>query len=212
MEIQLKDIQAETYNLDHHGIVAATFQDLGFIEKINKKIPNQDPRRIVSTGHAVLAMVLNGLGFTNRRLYLSPQFFASKPVERLFGNRIQAKNLDDHALGEALDEIAEYGASRFFGELAYEVGCEQNLFGKTAHIDSTSISVEGEYPEEPGVSVIKVTHGYSKDYRPDLKQVILNLCVTGPSDYPFFCEPRSGNSSDQKSFQLDLQVFKTLKF
>jgi hypothetical protein len=36
---------------------------------------------VVSAGKAAVAMILNGLGFTNRRLYLTPQFFESKPPD-----------------------------------------------------------------------------------------------------------------------------------
>lgn len=41
----------------------------------------------VSVGTATVAMILNGLGFSNRRLYFAPQFFATKAVERLFWRR-----------------------------------------------------------------------------------------------------------------------------
>jgi hypothetical protein len=36
-------------------------------------------------GTATGAMVLNGLGFSNRQLYLVLQFFSNKPVEHLLG-------------------------------------------------------------------------------------------------------------------------------
>src|SRR5260221_9796510 len=54
-------------------------------------------------GTATVAPVLNGLGFSNRRLYLVPQFFATKPAERLLGPGITAADLSDDCLGRALD-------------------------------------------------------------------------------------------------------------
>src|SRR5262245_57029038 len=101
--------------MDHHGLIAGVCKDIGVASKIDKRINKRDPRRIVSTGTAVIAMILNGLGFTNRRLYLTPQFFESKPVERLLGENISSHHLDDNALGKALDEIYEYGTSKMFG-------------------------------------------------------------------------------------------------
>ena len=103
----------------------------------------RDPRRIVSAGTAAVAMILNGLGFTNRRLYLTPQFFESKPIERLLDGNITAQNLDDNALGKALDKISAYGSSRLFGEVAFEIALENNLLGSLAHLDSTSMSFLG---------------------------------------------------------------------
>ena len=160
----------------------------------------KDPRRIVSTGMAAVAMILNGLGFTNRRLYLTPQFFASKPVAELFGKDVSANQFDDNALGKALDEISAYGSSQMFGEIAFEIALENNLLGELAHMDSTSMSVEGKYDNCTEENVVKLTYGHSKDHRPDLKQVVMSLVVTGKSSIPVWMEPQNGNSSDKTAF------------
>jgi transposase len=47
------------------------------------------------TPEATVAMNLNGLGFSNRRLYVVPQFFATKAVERLLGPGMSAEDLND---------------------------------------------------------------------------------------------------------------------
>ncbi len=49
----------------------------------------------VSGGTATVAKILNGLGFSNRRLYLVSQFFVTKPVEHLLGPGITAEMLHD---------------------------------------------------------------------------------------------------------------------
>lgn len=50
-------------------------------------------RQQVSVGTATVAMILNGLGFSNRQLYLVPQYFANKPVEHLLGPGIETEML-----------------------------------------------------------------------------------------------------------------------
>ncbi len=97
--------------LDHHGLVASQCPDLQLAQRIDKRL-SRHPGRIVSYDTACVAMILNGLGFTNRRLYLTPQFFESKPVEVLLGPGIEARHLNDDALGDALDAIAQYGPSK----------------------------------------------------------------------------------------------------
>ncbi len=79
-EISQGEIQ--TVTMDHHGLVAAICHDLKIAEKIDRRL-SPDPQRKVSPGIASLAMIINGLGFTNRTLYLAHRFFESKPVERL---------------------------------------------------------------------------------------------------------------------------------
>ncbi|MBP9077453.1 MAG: DUF4277 domain-containing protein [Haliscomenobacter sp.] len=44
----------------------------------------------MSNGKALEAMILNGLGFVNKRLYLIPQFLEDKPVEVLQGEGVEA--------------------------------------------------------------------------------------------------------------------------
>ncbi len=203
----------KTQSLDHLGLVAAVTRDLGIVDRINQRLPTTDKAN-VTMGQRVLAMILNGLGFTNDRLYLVPRFFQNKPVDRLIGPGIEAEHLNDDALGRGLDAIANYGTTRLFGELAFEIGTEQGLLGKSCHLDTTSLTLQGDYPESETVVIPnqeenlaspisahpKALHGYSKDHRPDLKQVVLSLTTTGPASFPFWMEALNGNSRDKTSF------------
>src|SRR5215469_18862195 len=74
--------------LDHLGLVAGVCQEIGLAGWLDAQDPGN--RQQVSVGTATVAMVLNGLGFSNRQLYLVPQFFANKPVEHLLGEGITA--------------------------------------------------------------------------------------------------------------------------
>ena len=75
--------------LDHLGIVAGVCQEIGLAAWLDAQDPGN--RQRVSVGTATVAMILNGLGFSNRQLYLVPQFFANKPVEHLLGAGISAE-------------------------------------------------------------------------------------------------------------------------
>ena len=90
-----------------------------------------------------MAMIINGLGFTSRRLYLTPQFFQSKAIGQLFEKNIVAEQLDDHTLGKTLDEIYAYGTSRLYSEIAFGIALDHGLLSKFAHLDSTSFTLQG---------------------------------------------------------------------
>jgi transposase len=196
---EVSEGEIQTIALDHHGLVAAVCQDLKIAERIDSRLP-PDSRRKMSAGIAAVAMIINGLGFTNRTLYLAHRFFESKPVERLLGENFKARDITDDALGHALDDIAEYGSSKLFAEVAFGIAIENDLLGLTNHIDTTTMLVHGEYDIEDDPQTIEVTHGFSKAHRPDLKQVILSLVVNGPSSIPLWMDPLDGNSSDKVSF------------
>lgn len=70
------DTNCHTERIDHLGIVSGICQEIGLIEKVNTHIGTNG--RQVSVGQAVQTMVLNGLGFVGRALYLTPEFFRNK--------------------------------------------------------------------------------------------------------------------------------------
>lgn len=197
--MEVSNGQIQTAALDHLGLVAAVCQDLKIARRIDDRL-HYDRQRKISPGRAVVAMILNGLGFTNRRLYLTHQFFESKAIERLLGADLEAKDITDYTLGHALDDIAEYGSSKLFAEVAFGVAIDNDLLHHTHHLDTTSMLVHGAYEVTDDPNIIEVVHGFSKDHRPDLKQIVLSLVVNGPSSIPIWMDPLDGNSSDKVSF------------
>ena len=186
-------------NLDHLGLVAAVCRELGIQEKIDKRLFGGDERRKVTPGQAVVAMILNGLGFVDHRLYMVKSFYEHKPVDLLLGRDMKVEYLNDYTLGHALDEIHDYGVTNLFMEVASEILKETNLYDRFRRIDSTSIYVEGAYYDYPEADM-HITHGHSKDHRPDLKQFMVSLSVTGKAELPNFLEVHDGNTSDGKKF------------
>jgi transposase len=186
--------------LDHLGIVAGVCQEIGLAAWLDAQDTHIHER--VSVGAATVAMILNGLGWSNRQLYLVPQFFADKPVERLLGPGITAADLNDDCLGRALDWLYTYDPTVLFAGIAAHARRIFSIRARQVHVDTTSFSVSGAYvPKEGGVdaTTIAVTYGYSRDHRADLKQWMLALATTHEGDVPLFLRPLSGNSSDQVS-------------
>ncbi len=109
--------------LDHHGLVAGIIDELKLVELIDGRLPS-DEQETVSAGEAVKAMVINGLGFCNRPLMLTPQFYQNLPMELLFRPGVTAEHFNRHKLGRTLDEIQAYGCDLLFSELALSV-CDQ---------------------------------------------------------------------------------------
>jgi len=189
--------------LDHLGLVAGMYDELGIGALIDRLLTQDEDKRKVSLGQAVKAMVLNGLGFAQRALYLTPLFFRDKPVERLLGEGIEATHLNDDVLGRALDALYAYGPDKLYPQLAAPAVKHLGLSGRFAHLDSTSFHTDGQYnsADEAQEGVIHITKGYSRDHRPDLNQVILQLICERQAGIPLLMQPLSGNNSDTVSFR-----------
>ena len=200
------DISSKT--IKHLGLVAGMYDELGIGKLIDQLIPQDINKRHISIGTAIKAMVLNGLGFTQRALYLTPFFFQDKPVKRLLGPNIEVSHLNDDTLGRALDEIYEYGTTPLYSQVAAQAMQQLGLLSPCGHLDSTSFHVDGKYNsnEDPDDGVVKITKGYSRDNKPKLNQVVLQLINERQAGIPLLMEVLNGNNSDQVSFRETIQT------
>jgi transposase len=214
----IKPEEIEIKNLDHLGIVAGIIDDLGIVSKINK-ILKIDSREKINAGQVVKAIILNGLGFVAQPLYLFSQFFADKPIEHLLGAGLKAEDLNDDKLGRVMAKLYRSDLTKTFLEIALAAVKKYGISTKYSHLDSTSLSVQGEYneprespspnPEISPTHPIKIVQGYSRNHRPDLKQCVLDLIVSSDGDVPIFLRTGDGNESDKAVFGEILVEFKS---
>src|SRR5712691_6402294 len=129
--------------LDHLGIVAGVCQEIGLAAWLDAQDPTN--RQQVSVGRATVAMILNGLGFSNRQLYLVPQYFANKPIEHLLGAGISAEMLNDDCLGRTLDWLYAHDPTKLFAGIATRARQVFGISARQVHVDTTSFSVSGTY-------------------------------------------------------------------
>jgi transposase len=203
----------KSQTLEHLGLVAGMFDELGIGDLVDELVPQDLCQRNVSVGQALKAMVLNGLGFANRRLYLMPEFFRNKPTERLVGAGISPEHLNDDALGKALDTLYAFGLTELYRLIARQAAERLGLgeaggVAMVGHLDTTSFHVDGRYNSEGdddsgenAGGVIHVSKGYSRDHREDLNQVVLELITESRANLPMMMRPLSGNASDKTSFK-----------
>jgi len=218
-------------NLDHLGLVGGMIDEIGIVAHINDLVGCQAGEK-VSPGHAVKAMIINGLGLVSSPLYLFSKFFEGKATEHLIGEGIKPEHLNDDRLGRVLDKLYVVGLSQIFTAIALAAARKFNVALNTAHLDASSFHVHGEYesnlPEvyfltqEASSSAVNqaeinqiaapqpitITYGYSRDHRPDLKQFILDLICSEDGDVPLFLRIGDGNESDQAVFPKIFCEFK----
>jgi transposase len=164
-----------TQVLDHLGLVAGMFEELGITEVIARATKQDPARRIVTAGQAVTAMVLNGLGFLNQQRSLVPHFFQHKPIARLIAPGMQASHRNDDTLGRALDTLDDFGVPELYGLIAATAATRLGLTRTCSHLDTTSFHGDGRYnsTQPPDEQVVHITPGSSRDHRPALNHVMV---------------------------------------
>lgn len=187
------DLDVVARPVAHLPLVRAVIDQLGFLPVIEKRCPKHVLNR-VSDAECVVALVLNVL-CGRPALYRMDEWLGHLDVAVLFGEGVEADAFHDTRLAMALDHLDAAGTDTVLADIvsAYlaEEG-EPRAF--SAHHDTTSVSLYGAY--ESGAEP-RPTHGYSKDHRPDLKQLIYGLTLHGAVGIPLVATVTAGNTSDQ---------------
>ena len=176
-------MELEMARLDHFGLVAGVFDQLGISDVVDNCLPKSRHHKL-SHSQVLKAMVLNGLGFVGQRLYLFPSFFENLPTDKLLGEGVVAADLNDDVLGRTFDAIYEYDPTNLFNEIVLEVMDRVDFDTKLLHSDTTSFGVHGMYEDEDIGNTIEITLGHPKDGRADLKQFVLSMVTTNMAFLP----------------------------
>jgi transposase len=183
----------EVYPVHHLPIIKAYADQLGLVGLINHYVPTAMD---VDAGTIVLGLVLDTLSGRSP-LYRLEAFFAAQDTELLLGKAVPAHAFNDDAVGRVLDRLYDMGTMQLFTACAVRAAARFGLERRYVHFDTTSRSVWGDYEFAEAQDVpFRVTYGYSKEKRPDLKQFVLStLCVDRA--VPIWGKPEDGNASDK---------------
>jgi transposase len=158
--------------LDHLGLVAGMFDELGMGEVVDQALD------------------------------LVPSLFQNQPTSRLISPRVAPGQLNDDALGRALNTLYGDGVTALYRLMATTAAKRLGRAPHVAPLDRTSVHADGRdnSDDEPAEQVIPITRGDRRDHRPDLNHVMLELIVEPQAGIPVLMKPLSGTSSDAHDF------------
>ena len=163
-------------------LISALCEKIRLPKIVNEHTAEDSTLKILTTGDMVKAIVMNIVAGKRRPAYKLHEFYEYKDVEKMFGEGIESGHFNDDAVARSLDRFYEAGPKKVMTETAMSIINEFKIPIKSIHADTTSKSLYGEYDEydeyPENTRPIELTQGHSKDFRPDLKQIIFGLGVT----------------------------------
>lgn len=183
----------EVKRLDHLPLVGAMLRELAVKDTLDALIPPHE-RHAVTVGECVEALVLTILT-GEHALSRVADTLASDDLEVIFQRMLDAAHFHDNRLGRALDALWRTGLDRVYGAVISQAIRHYALELTRLHTDTTSLKVYGAYERDEGEEGPLVTFGYSRDHRPDLKQLLFGLTVTAEG-VPVWGHMTDGNCSD----------------
>lgn len=114
---------------------------------------------------------------------------------------MNAESFNRFKLGRALDDCHAYGCDLLFAEASAKICKAEGVDTSFNSIDTTAFALSGNYDADCDEHTIEITHGYSKDHRPDLKQAVLEIMCSHDGGIPVISKAWNGNASDTKIFR-----------
>lgn len=191
----------EVKQLDHLPLASAVFRFLDLPTIFDERLP-QDPRNHVTPGECVQALVLTILTGEHALSQVS-EVLSHYDLEVIFQRPIDAAHFHDNRLGHVLDALWDAGLDQLYGAVIGQAIRKYLIDLSRLHTDTTSLKVYGDYDRDEEGPLI--TYGFSKDHRPDLKQLLFGLTVSDDGGVPVWGHVTDGNRSDSKEHRFHLR-------
>ncbi|MDX8378765.1 MAG: IS1634 family transposase, partial [Gallionella sp.] len=88
-----------------------------------------------------------------------------------------------------------------FSEISLNVCRQERVDTRFNSLDNTRFTLSGDYFEKMDDETVAIKLGHSKDHRPDLKQVMLEMMISQDGGIPLIGKALDGNASDNTVFK-----------
>ena len=161
------------------------------------------PGRAPAVSSAItLTVLLTNLLLARQPLYAIAAWAARRVPEPLGLQPNQAELLNDDRFGRALDHLQRADRASLLTALVLQAVRVFAIDLTELHQDTTTVTVSGAYadqlPTEHTDRPPRITFGYNKDHRPDLKQLLYSITITADGAVPVHCKTYDGNTSDDQ--------------
>jgi len=187
------------------------FDKMQLVKTIDELVPTRPQREKLTHGEAVAALITMLLNYSHA-LYAMEKWGAQNDILRSIFPYLEPSDYSDDRLARTLDDMFARGLRTIHSAVSLAMIRGFNLCVSNIHHDTTSFSFYGVYEEEeseeseePKVVAAgaqrppHITHGYSRDRRPDLKQVVSSLSVT-EEGVPILAQVHDGNFADGPNY------------
>jgi transposase len=171
---------------------------------LQEHLPQDDRRMEISTTTGLLVLLRNVL-LSREPMYAVAEWAERYAPDLLGLSHGQLNHLNDDRLGRCLDRLFDTTGPDLLLHVVRHVVREFDVSLDELHNDSTTLSFFGAYKGAEQEShlrsrpTIALTHGHSKDHRPDLKQLLYILTISEDGGVPVYFTSASGNVTDDQT-------------
>jgi transposase len=196
-QLSLESLEVGAAPLVRHFLQRLQLQAL-----FEQHLPPLPGRQPALPSAVTLTILLTNLLLARQPLYAIPAWVTRRAPEYLGLQAGQADLLNDDRLGRALDHLQKADRASLLTALVLQAVRAFAIDLSELHQDTTTVTFCGAYdnqvPAERGDRPPRLTFGYNKDHRPDLKQLLYSITITADGAVPVHCKIYDGNVTDDQ--------------
>lgn len=200
----------KSFRIDSLPVINAYIAGCGLPDIFERFIPGHAARKIQPA--QILLFLLRNVMLAGFPLYKLSEWAGCYMPELLGMTPRLAAAINDDRIGRALDELFLADRAAMLTTIALRVIDGYRLDLTCFHNDSTTVTFQGAYRRKPkfGKSPTRLLHGFNKDHRPDLKQLIFNLVVCADGAVPIHFKLHDGNVTDDTTHRQTWDCLRAL--
>jgi transposase len=179
-----------------------------FLRRLNLRtlfdqhLPRLPGKRPALPSGLVLCVLITNLLLARRPLYALSEWITRRVPEHLGLQPDEIDRFNDDRIGRALDHLQRADRASLLIALVKYVVVAFQIDLSEFHQDTTSVTMQGDYRGQAAVDdpdrPPRITFGYNKDHRPDLKQLLYSVTISSDGAVPLHCKIYDGNTTDDK--------------
>lgn len=193
-------LQLESLEVDAAPLLRLVLTRLDLPALFERHLPPLPGRPPALPSAVVLGVLLANLLLARQPLYALADWASRRVPEHLGLQPGQAALLNDDRAGRALDHLHQADRASLLTALVRRTVTAFAIDLSELHQDTTTVTFSGVYAHQAPADQLnrppRITFGYNKDHRPDLKQLLYSVTVSADGAVPVHCKTYDGNTTD----------------
>ncbi len=200
-----RDLALRTERLGPLPLINHFLTRLQLEKRLERFVPTSD-RRVRVPYSKALGVLLRSILVEREPIYRQQETVSTFAAECFGLGNEEARSVGDDAIGRALDRLFDADRAALLTDVVVAAVKEFDVVLDELHNDSTTVRFCGQYKAARGRRLRgkrapSITYGFSKDHRPDLKQLLFILTTADDGGIPLQFRCEDGNTNDSPTHQ-----------
>ena len=189
-----KDLSSVMKDVDVFPLVKYYIEQLQIDQILSAAMPTPPESRV--SHEQTLCIMIANIVIAKHPLYKIENWVSKYFDGRTIDKSEESIQYNDDRCGRVLDKLFLADRNTLLSQISAKAIEVHQLELSQINNGSTSVSFAGAYNGDTDDNVVNLTYGFSKDHRPDCKQVVFGLSTTSDGHVPISYELFDGNRTD----------------